>query len=52
MIPDLGKHATEVGLAYGLTLLCLAALVAQSVWQSRRIKRAMNDEEEARKRDG
>lgn len=52
LIPNLGKYATEVTLAYGLTLLCLAALIAQSFLQSRKIKRALRQEEETRKRNG
>lgn len=51
MIPDLGKYAVEVSLAYAVSLVLLAAVVALSVRQSRKVKRAL-DEAEGRVRDG
>jgi heme exporter protein D len=46
-MPDLGTYAVEVSLAYGVSLLLLAAIVALSVAQARRTKRLL-DEAEAR----
>jgi heme exporter protein D len=50
-MPDLGKYAGEVLLAYGVSLGLIAALVAVSIAQGRRMKRAL-DEAEERQRDG
>jgi heme exporter protein D len=38
MMPDLGKYAVAVLGSYGATLALLAALVALTLWQGRRIK--------------
>ncbi len=46
-MPDLGKYAVEVGLAYGVSLALLIGLVWISAIQSRRAKRDL-DEAEAR----
>ena len=51
MIPDLGKYAVEVSLAYVVSLALLTAIVALSVRQSRKVKRRL-DEAEGRRRDG
>lgn len=50
-MPDLGKYAAEVALAYGVSLALLAGVVLLSVRQSRRVKRSL-DEAEARRTDG
>ncbi len=50
-MPDLGKYAVEVLLAYGVTLALLAGIVAASVVQARATRRAL-DEAERRARDG
>ena len=49
MMPDLGKYAGAVLGSYAATILLLAALVALTLWQGRRMKRAL-DEVEARQR--
>jgi heme exporter protein D len=49
MMPELGKYALEVSLAYAVSLLLLAGIVALSVWQGRRMRRAL---EAAEKRAG
>jgi heme exporter protein D len=49
IMPDLGAYATEVGLAYGVSLLLLALLIGQSLWKGRKIKERLRKEEEARK---
>jgi heme exporter protein D len=41
MMPDLGKYAFSVLLAYGAGLGLLLAIVALSVWQARRSARAL-----------
>ena len=45
MIPDLGKYAGAVMWSYVASIALLAALVALSVWQSRRMKRALDEVE-------
>ncbi len=47
MIPDLGKYAGAVMWSYIASIALIAALVALSIWQGRRVKRAL-DEVEAR----
>ena len=49
ILPDLGKYATEVGLAYGVSLCLLALLIGQSLWKGRKIKQRLQQEEKARK---
>ena len=49
MIPDLGKYAGVVMGAYGASIALLVALVAVSLWQAGRMKRAL-EEVEARAR--
>jgi len=45
-MPDLGKYAAEVSIAYGAGLLLIAALVLYSLWRSRRIREALRELEE------
>jgi heme exporter protein D len=52
MIPDLGKYAGTVLGAYGAALLLLVALVVLTLWQGRRVKRALEDIEARLKADG
>lgn len=49
ILPDLGKYATEVGLAYAVSLGLLGLLIGQSLWKGRRIKQRLQQEEKARK---
>ena len=51
MIPDLGKYALEVSLAYAGSLTALLVIVWISVARGRRIKRAL-EEAEARWKNG
>lgn len=46
MIPDLGKYALEVGLAYGVSLALILGIVVLSVAQARRARRALEEAEE------
>lgn len=46
MLPDLGKYAGTVLSAYAVTLALLVALVALSLWQGRRVRRALQQQEE------
>ena len=48
MIPDLGKYATEVLAAYGVSIVLLVVIVALSVRRSRRVA-AQLKQVEARK---
>ena len=41
-MPDLGKYALEVGLAYGVSFFLLLGIVWISVAQSRRAKRDLD----------
>ena len=50
-MPDLGKYAVEVLLAYGVSLALLVGIVWLSVGRARRVRRALEDAE-ARARDG
>lgn len=44
---DLGRHAFEIGVSYGVALILLAGIVGLSVFQARRVNRQL-DEAEAR----
>ena len=44
-MPELGKYATEVLLAYGVSLALLAAIVAMSVIRHRQVKKALEEAE-------
>lgn len=48
MMPDLGKYAGTVLAAYAVALVLLVALVALTLWQGARMKRAL-EAVEARK---
>lgn len=41
-MPDLGKYAAAVLGAYGASLLLIGGLVALSLWQSARARRALD----------
>jgi heme exporter protein D len=49
-MPDLGTYAVEVSLAYGVSIALLVGVVALSVLQARRIKRALDQAEARRKK--
>ncbi|PRX37894.1 heme exporter protein D [Meinhardsimonia xiamenensis] len=51
MMPDLGKYALAVLSAYGVSLVLIAAIVAQSVLRARRVRREL-EKAEARHRNG
>lgn len=44
-MPDLGKYAEAVIGSYVATLVLLLGVVALSVWQSRKVKRALDEVE-------
>ena len=44
-MPDLGRYAFEVTLAYGVSLALLVGVVVLSVARARRIARALDDAE-------
>lgn len=52
MIPDLGKYAVPVLASYGVSLLLIAGLVWSSLRRSARVRRALDEIESRRKRDG
>ena len=41
MMPDLGKYAGPVLWSYGLTLGIIAVVVALTLWQGARVRRAL-----------
>lgn len=43
MMPDLGKYAGTVLSAYGAAIVLLVALVALTLWQGARMKRALEE---------
>lgn len=47
MMPELGKYAFAVLSSYVVSILLLLAVVALTLWQGKRVKRAL-DEVEAR----
>jgi heme exporter protein D len=47
MIPDLGKYATEIGLAYVISLALLAGLIWHSLRVGRRIRTRLQNAEKA-----
>jgi len=44
-MPDLGKYAFAVLGSYGATVLLVAGLVALSLWQAARVKKALAEVE-------
>jgi heme exporter protein D len=44
-MPELGKYATTVLSAYGVALALILGLVALSLWQSARVRRALTAQE-------
>lgn len=51
MMPELGKYAFAVLASYGATLALLVAVVGLSVWQSKRVKRALAEVEARQGKD-
>ena len=51
MMPDLGKYGLTVLGAYGAALVLLALLVVVTLWQGRRMKRALEAVEARMKHD-
>ena len=45
MIPDLGKYAFAVLSSYAASIVLLVAVVALTLWQGRRVKRALAEVE-------
>ncbi len=52
MIPDLGKYATEVLSAYGVSLLLLAGLLARTLRRGKSARAALKQIEAETKRHG
>ena len=52
MMPDLGKYAGAVLSSYAASLVLIVALVAVSVWRSKRALKALREVEERVKRNG
>lgn len=51
-MPELGKYAAEVSLAYVISIALVLGIVALTVWRSRRVRRALEDVEERRRSNG
>ena len=43
MMPDLGKYAVEVALAYGVSITLIAVILVLSVLRSRRVQRQLKE---------
>jgi heme exporter protein D len=52
MMPELGKYAVTVLSAWGVTLVLLAGLIGLTLWQSRRVRRALDAQERKVARHG
>jgi len=52
MMPDLGKYATEVLSAYGITLGLMAVLLVLSIQRGRKARTALRRAEEETARHG
>lgn len=46
LMPDLGKYATEVLSAYGVSLVLMAGLVALSLWRGAKARTALRQAEQ------
>jgi len=51
MMPELGKYAFAVLASYGASVVLLVAIVAVTLWQGARIKRALAEVEERQGKD-
>lgn len=51
MMPDLGRYALEVGLAYGVSLALLAGLVGWVWWRGRVVRARLTGLERRARRD-
>lgn len=52
MMPDLGKYATEVLSAYGITLLLMLLLLVQTLRRGAKARAALRKAEEETSRNG
>lgn len=52
MIPDLGKYTVAILGSYGATLALLAGLVLVTLLRGRKVKRALEAQEERMKKNG
>lgn len=52
MIPDLGKYTVTVLGSYGATLVLLVGLIVVTLARGRRVKRALEAQEERMKKNG
>ena len=51
-MPDLGKYAEAVLSAYAASIVLIVALVAVSMWRSKKIHMQLQDIEKRTKKDG
>lgn len=47
-MPDLGKYAADVLMAYGITFVLIAGLILRTLMRSRKMKRLLAEAEERR----
>ena len=52
MMPDLGKYATAVLSAYGISILLIAGVIVLSLRASRKSRNRLSQLEERRKKNG
>jgi len=51
MMPDLGKYAFVVLSSWAISLVLLAAVIAQSLWRARRLRIALDRAEKKLRKD-
>ncbi len=49
-MPELGKYAFEVLMAYGLSIGLILALCGASLWRAKRVEKALRDVEARREK--
>lgn len=52
MMPDLGKYAETVLMAYAASIVLLIALIVLSIWRGRRMRAEMKQLEQRMSQDG
>ena len=51
-MPELGKYATTILSAYGVSITLIVVLVVASIYRSKKVKKTLQDVENRMKSDG